>query len=572
MAEGERQESSRIFISYRREDSAGFVRALLGPLRQRFGSDRIFKDTDNIPPGEDFVKAIRRELESCKVLLAVIGGEWMTVEDPRTKKRRLDNPNDYLRIEVATALKNEHVVVIPVLVDRAGMPTTEDLPEDLGLLARRNAIELSDSRWDTDIERLVRAIEAICNDPAVEAKEQVEPPPRDPGKSVRVPSGDTSAFERLELKRKRQIAEHMAVARQAFEIQNFEAVLAACESAIWLDPQEPEARDLAERARTALDERQIQEWLAEAGQALAKAELAAASEAIDQALARSPDHPDALKLRQDLLRARQERERQREVDRLVAAEMKSARARVEEEDYSAALSHVEDALALAPESREAHELKAQIVAARDELQRVRELKRRAQQTVTAAQAEFAAGKHDAALSRLEQFAPPHDLVARALADLRQQAEEARETARREEAARDAEAAVEEAKETARREKAARDAEAAAEEAQETARAESKLRARKPRASPLRPRPDRSRSSRPHEKKPRASLLPRRPGRSRSSRPHEKKPRAWLPPRRPGRSRLSKPPARRKLAGWNWPWQRNSRLPARSTITRLPSAC
>jgi len=117
MAEGERQESSRIFISYRREDSAGFVRALLGPLRQRFGSDRIFKDTDNIPPGEDFVNAIRRELESCKVLLAVIGGEWMTVEDPRTKKRRLDNPNDYLRIEVATALKNEHVVVIPVLVD-----------------------------------------------------------------------------------------------------------------------------------------------------------------------------------------------------------------------------------------------------------------------------------------------------------------------------------------------------------------------------------------------------------------------------------------------------------------------
>jgi len=94
MAEGERQESSRIFISYRREDSAGFVRALLGPLRQRFGSDRIFKDTDNIPPGEDFVNAIRRELVSCKVLLAVIGGEWMTVEDPRTKKRRLDNPND----------------------------------------------------------------------------------------------------------------------------------------------------------------------------------------------------------------------------------------------------------------------------------------------------------------------------------------------------------------------------------------------------------------------------------------------------------------------------------------------
>ena len=570
MAEGERQESSRIFISYRREDSAGFVRALLGPLRQRFGSDRIFKDTDNIPPGEDFVNAIRRELESCKVLLAVIGGEWMTVEDPRTKKRRLDNPNDYLRLEVATALKNEHVVVIPVLVDRAGMPSTEDLPEDLGLLARRNAIELSDSRWDTDIERLVRAIEAICNDPALEEKERVEPPPREPGKSARAPSGDTSGgFERLELKRKRQIAEHMAVARQAFEIQDFEAVLAACESAIWLDPQEPEARDLAARARTALDERQIQEWLAEAGQALEKGELAAASEAIDQALARSPDHPGALKLRQDLLRARQERERQREVDRLVAAEMKSARSRVEEEDFSAALSHVEDALALAPESREAHELKAQIVAARDELQRVRELKRRAQQTVTAAQAEFAAGKHDAALSRLEQFAPPHDLVARALADLRQQAEEAKETARREKAARDAEAAAEEARETARREKAARDAEAAAEEAKETARREKAARDAEA-AAEVAKRERQEQAAREEAARLAAAAKARQEQIEQAAREEAARLAAAAKARQEQIEQATR--AGGSSTGWNWPWQRNSRLPARSTITRSPSAC
>src|SRR5688572_4339186 len=248
MAEGERQASSRIFISYRREDSAGFVRALLGPLRQRFGSDRIFKDTDNIPPGQDFVNIIRRELESCRVLLAVIGSEWTTVEDPRTKTRRLDNPNDYLRLEVATALNNEHVIVIPVLVDRAGMPRSEDLPEDLSLLARRNAIELSDNHWDTDVERLVRAIEGICNDPALEDEERVDPLPRDPGEPVRSPSGDSSGgFERLELKRKRQLAEHMAAARQAFENHDFEAVLAACESAIWLDPREPEAGTLAGR-------------------------------------------------------------------------------------------------------------------------------------------------------------------------------------------------------------------------------------------------------------------------------------------------------------------------------------
>ena len=73
MAEGEPQASSRIFVSYRRNDAPGFVRALLIPLRARFGRDRVFKDTDNIPLGQDFVKAIHQELESCKVMLAVIG-------------------------------------------------------------------------------------------------------------------------------------------------------------------------------------------------------------------------------------------------------------------------------------------------------------------------------------------------------------------------------------------------------------------------------------------------------------------------------------------------------------------
>src|ERR671915_2146053 len=95
--------SSRIFISYRREDSAGHVLALLPALRSQFGADRIFKDTDNIPPGVDFVKFIKRELESCSVLLAIIGREWLTIQDPRLKRPRLQNPDDFLRVEVGTA-------------------------------------------------------------------------------------------------------------------------------------------------------------------------------------------------------------------------------------------------------------------------------------------------------------------------------------------------------------------------------------------------------------------------------------------------------------------------------------
>src|SRR6187549_782238 len=116
MAEGEPQSSSRIFISYRREDSTGFVRALFEPLRARFGRQRVFKDTDNIQPGQDFVKVITRELESCKVLLAVIGNEWVNAQDARTRRRRLDDPKDTLRIEVSAALRNQNMTVIPVLV------------------------------------------------------------------------------------------------------------------------------------------------------------------------------------------------------------------------------------------------------------------------------------------------------------------------------------------------------------------------------------------------------------------------------------------------------------------------
>ena len=125
------QSGSRIFISYRREDSAGHVLALLPALRLRFGASRIFKDTDNIPPGEDFLKFIKHELESCSVLLAIIGREWLTVQDPRLKRRRLDNPDDFLRVEVGTALKREHIRVIPVMVEKAAMPAPDDFPPDL---------------------------------------------------------------------------------------------------------------------------------------------------------------------------------------------------------------------------------------------------------------------------------------------------------------------------------------------------------------------------------------------------------------------------------------------------------
>jgi hypothetical protein len=92
-------------------------------------------------PGQDFVKAIRRTLQSCAVMLVVIGREWATI-DMRTKRRRLDNPDDFVRVEVTAALANEQIVVMPVLIEGAEMPRKEDLPTDLQPLVSLYALRL----------------------------------------------------------------------------------------------------------------------------------------------------------------------------------------------------------------------------------------------------------------------------------------------------------------------------------------------------------------------------------------------------------------------------------------------
>ena len=97
--------NDEILISYRREDSRTHVDALLRALREHFGWHRLFEDTDSISPGQDFRHVFQRRLESCAVLLVVIGEQWLTVKQPHSDLRRLDDPNDYVRVEVAAALR-----------------------------------------------------------------------------------------------------------------------------------------------------------------------------------------------------------------------------------------------------------------------------------------------------------------------------------------------------------------------------------------------------------------------------------------------------------------------------------
>ena len=159
---------SAIFISYRREDSEDSARALYESLLPQFGKDRLFMDVEAIALGSDFRQAVESSLSSCGVLLAMIGPAWLDAKAPddTSGKRRLDNPGDYVRQEIATALKKgAGLPVIPVLVRGAAMPNADQLPDDLKDLAYRNALTLSHLNWDGNVNKLVEAIRPHVGEP-----------------------------------------------------------------------------------------------------------------------------------------------------------------------------------------------------------------------------------------------------------------------------------------------------------------------------------------------------------------------------------------------------------------------
>lgn len=153
----------RIFLNYRREDTRGYAGRLYDRLSNRFDEDQIFRDVDAIPPGIDFLEHIDGVVGQCDLMLVLIGESWVSVKDARGR-RRLDDPNDFVGIEIAAALER-NIPVIPVLIQGAKMPTEAELPEHLQGLARRNAVEMSDSHWNYDWERLTRGIDQLVSRP-----------------------------------------------------------------------------------------------------------------------------------------------------------------------------------------------------------------------------------------------------------------------------------------------------------------------------------------------------------------------------------------------------------------------
>src|SRR5262245_66330037 len=138
---------SKIFISYRRDDSSLYAQTIYRELVQHFSKDQVFMDVDTVEPGVDFVRVIEEAVGECDVLLAVIGKRWANVR--KRAKSRLDDPNDFVRLEISTALARD-IRVIPVLVDGIKMPGAETLPDVLKPLSRRNAMEISNTRFNFD--------------------------------------------------------------------------------------------------------------------------------------------------------------------------------------------------------------------------------------------------------------------------------------------------------------------------------------------------------------------------------------------------------------------------------------
>jgi formylglycine-generating enzyme required for sulfatase activity len=148
--------TAKVFISYRRDDSAGHAGRVHDRLAQEFGRDLLFMDVDAVPLGADFIKVLREEVARCDVLLAIIGPNWLNVRDEEGN-RRLDNPNDFVRNEIGTALQRD-IPVIPILLDGAKIPKPEQLPKDLEALTVRNGLDIRHASFHIDMDKLISGL------------------------------------------------------------------------------------------------------------------------------------------------------------------------------------------------------------------------------------------------------------------------------------------------------------------------------------------------------------------------------------------------------------------------------
>jgi hypothetical protein len=172
--ETSRAQAQKVFICYRREETAPYAGRIYDAMVARFGVENVFMDLD-LAPGVDFVDRITRVVSGCVALIVVIGPSWAKLQN-EDGTRRIEDPDDFVRLEVQTGLSRDDVLLIPVLVGSARMPRREDLPPELKGITRRNAIEMSDGRWRYDVGRLLDTLDELLPESA-EPEELAPPPP-----------------------------------------------------------------------------------------------------------------------------------------------------------------------------------------------------------------------------------------------------------------------------------------------------------------------------------------------------------------------------------------------------------
>ena len=225
-------QSGRIFISYRRADSAGYAGRIYDRLAAHFGKEAIFMDVDTIEAGLDFVDVLENAVQSCDVLVALIGRQWLNIKD-EAGERRLDNPQDFVRIEVAAAL-NRGIRVIPVLVDGTSMPNSGQLPSNLKPLARRNAVLVNHYSFHADASRLIEQLEL-----ALKAAED--------SKILKV---KRLREEEVQKKRQEEIENLLPQADIALDLKDWELAKEKLTAVLTLKPDHAQAQiklDIAER-------------------------------------------------------------------------------------------------------------------------------------------------------------------------------------------------------------------------------------------------------------------------------------------------------------------------------------
>jgi hypothetical protein len=283
--------TSKVFISYRRDDSAGSAGRLHDRLALEFGRDLLFMDVDAIPLGLNFVKVLHEEVAKCNVLLAVIGPNWLSARDDQGN-RRLDDPHDFVRVEIAAALQRD-IPVIPILLDGAKVPRPEQLPNELKELTLRNGLDVRHASFHGDMDKLIRGLKSPLGRLGAEAQRPIV----DDAPSGKDESSERAAAERKRLEdAKRAEEEARARAAEAQGRDRAEAERKRLEDARRAEEEararaaEAQARDRAEAERKRLEDAKRTEE--EARARAAEAQTRDRADAVEQLL-RLRQHPNA---------------------------------------------------------------------------------------------------------------------------------------------------------------------------------------------------------------------------------------------------------------------------------------